>query len=214
VRVGNTVRRLPKGNLAFVYDLLVFLEDQGFPFAPRFLGMDEQGREILSYLEGEIWLESGSRLPDDLLEQAARAIRRSHDARAGSSLAQGSEIVAHHELGPHNTIFQDGHLVGFIDWDDAAPGTRLRDLANAIYNYVDVGHWANQTADEQARRIRLMCAAYGWDDLLAIINDFEADLQQALRNHEQAGRTSAIKICAEEVDWMRQRAQELRLALR
>ena len=44
--------------------------------------------------------------------------------------------------GQHNTIFLDGRLVGFIDWDDAAPGTRLRDLANAIYNYVDVSHWS------------------------------------------------------------------------
>ena len=103
-------------------------------------------------------------------------------------------------MGPHNTIFQDGHLVGFIDWDDAAPGTQLRDLANAVYNYVDVSHWANQTADEQARRIRLMCAAYGWDDPIALINDFEADLQQALRNHEQAGRVGAIKIFAKEVN--------------
>lgn len=90
----------------------------------------------------------------------------------------------------------------------------MRDLANAIYNYVDVNHWANQAAAEQARRIHLMGAAYGWDDPIAIITDFEADLQQALRNHEQAGRTGAIKIFAEEVDWMRQRAQELRLALR
>ena len=48
---------------------------------------------------------------------------------------------------------------------------------------------------------------------LAIVNDFEADLQQALRNHEQAGRTGAIKIFAEEVNWMRQRAQDLRLVL-
>ena len=32
------MRRLPKGNVAFVHDLLVFLEDQGFPFVPRFLG--------------------------------------------------------------------------------------------------------------------------------------------------------------------------------
>ncbi len=213
VCVGNTVRRLPKGNVAFVHDLLVFLEDQGFPFAPRFLGMDEQGREILSYLEGEIWPDSGSGLSDDLLEQAARAIRRYHDATAGSSLAQGSEIVAHHELGPHNTIFQDGHLVGFIDWDDATPGARLRDLANAIYNYVDISHWSNQEANEQTRRIRLMCVAYGWNDPIALVNDFEADLQQALRNHEQAGQTGAIKIFQEEVNWMRQRAQELRLAL-
>ena len=66
--------------------------------------------------------------------------------------------------GQHNTIFLDGRLVGFIDWDDAAPGTRLCDLANAIYNYVDVSHWSKQSTDEQARRIRLMCVAYGWND--------------------------------------------------
>jgi hypothetical protein len=77
---------------------------------------------------------------------------------------------------------------------------------------VDVSHWSKQSADEQARRINLMCAAYGWNDPLAIINDFEADVQQALRHHEQAGRTGAIKIFAEEVGWMRLRAQELRLA--
>jgi hypothetical protein len=214
VRVGNAVRRPAKGNAAFVHDLLLFLEDQSFPFAPRFFGRDGQGRDILSYLEGETWPGSGSGLSDDLLEQAARAIRRYHDVTAGSRLSQNHEIIAHHELGPHNTIFQGGHLVGFIDWDDAAPSTRLRDLANTIYNYVDVSHWSNQEASEQARRIHLMCAAYGWGDPIAIVNDFEADVQQALRNHEQAGRTGAIKIFQEEVRWMCQRAQELRLALR
>ncbi len=212
VRVENTVRRPAKGHAAFVHELLLFLEDQGFPFAPRFLGLDEQGRDILSYLEGKTWPDSGSELSDDLLEQAAKAIRRYHDATVGSKLSQGHEIVAHHELGPHNTIFQDGHLVGFIDWDDTVPGTQLRDLANAVYNSVDVSHWSNQEADEQARRMHLMCAAYGWDDPIALVNDFEADVQQALRNHEQAGRPGAIKVFTEKVDWMRQRAQELRLA--
>ncbi len=51
MRVRNTVHRLPKGNAAFVHTLLVFLEEQGFPLAPRFLGIDEQGREVLSYLD-------------------------------------------------------------------------------------------------------------------------------------------------------------------
>lgn len=212
VHVRNTVRRPAKDNAAFIHDLLLFLEGQDFPFAPRFLGRDERGRDILSYLEGETWSDSGSGLPDDLLVQAARAIRRYHDATAGTPLAQGSEVVAHHELGPHNTIFHEGRLVGFIDWDDAAPGTQLRDFANAVYHYVDVSHWAKQEASEQARRIGLMCAAYGWNDPIALVDDFEADLQQALRNHEQAGRAGAIKIFAEEVAWMRQRAQELRLA--
>ena len=197
VRVGNTVRRPPKSNAAFVHDLLLFLERQGFRYAPRFLGMDERGREILGYLEGQAWPDSGSRLSDDMLVQVAQIIRSYHNVTAGSTLAQSHEIVAHNELGPHNTIFHEHQVVGFIDWDDAAPGTRLRDFANAVYNYVDVGHWANQTADVQARRIRLMCAAYGWDDPIAIVDDFEADLKQALRNHEQAGRTGAVRVFQE-----------------
>ena len=79
------MRRPAKGNAAFVHDLLLFLEDQDSPFAPRFLGRDEQGRGILSYLEGENWPESGSGLSDDLLVQAARTIRQYHDVTAGSN---------------------------------------------------------------------------------------------------------------------------------
>jgi len=95
VRVGNTVRRPAKGNAAFVHDLLLFLEDQGFPFAPRFFGRDEQGR---GHPQLSRWR--------DLAGQWFQATRCS----AGSRLSQGREIVAHHELGPHNTNFQDGHL--------------------------------------------------------------------------------------------------------
>jgi len=214
VRIGNTVHRPSKSNAVFVHELLLWLEQQKFEFAPRFLGVDEQGRDILTYLEGQTWPGSGATLSDELLVQAAQIIRRYHDLTDGCPLAQGHEIVAHHELGPDNTIFRENRLIGLIDWDDAAPGTRLRDLANAVYNYIDVGHWSNQTADEQAQRIYLMCTAYGWDDPIALINDFEADLQQALRNHEQAGRVGAIKTFAAEVNWMRQRAQELRRAFR
>ena len=48
VRVGNTVRRFPKDNAPFVHDLLLFLEDQGFPFAPRFLGLDRKSTRLNS----------------------------------------------------------------------------------------------------------------------------------------------------------------------
>ncbi len=105
-------------------------------------------------------------------------------------------------------------LAALRDLANAAPGTRLRDLANAVYNYVDVSHWAKQAAGVQARRIQLMCTAYGWDDTIAIVNDIEADLRQALRNHEQAGRAGAVKVFRKAVSWMHIRAEELRQALR
>ncbi len=213
VRVGDTVRRPQKSHADFVHELLLFLEKQGFSFAPRFLGIDEQGREILSYLEGHTLPGSGYFLSDDLLVQAARVIRLLHDITAGSVLAHGHEVVAHSELGPHNTIFQDNRLIGLIDWDDAAPGTRLRDLANAVCCYVNVDY-RGWPVREQVRRIQLMCTTYGWDDPIAIVNDIEADLQQALRNHQQAGRAGAVKVFQEAVDWMCIRAEELRQALR
>jgi hypothetical protein len=36
-----------------VHQLLLHLEKKGFAGSPRFLGLDEQGREILTFLEGE-----------------------------------------------------------------------------------------------------------------------------------------------------------------
>jgi hypothetical protein len=212
VRVGDTVRRPQKSNATFVHDLLLFLEDKGFCEAPRFLGIDEQGREILSYIEGRTLPGSGYFLSDELLTQIASLIRRLHDVTAGTVLAQDHEIVAHNELGPHNTIFQNDRLVGLIDWDDAAPGTRLRDFANAVWCYVDVSH-RSWPASEQARRIQLMCTTYGWEDSIAIVNDIEADIQQALRNHEEAGRKGGVRVFRKEVNWMRIRAEELRQAL-
>nr|WP_026876336.1 hypothetical protein [Jiangella gansuensis] len=48
VRVGETVRRPVMPWSAAVQALLLHLEAVGFPYAPRFLGLDEHGREVLS----------------------------------------------------------------------------------------------------------------------------------------------------------------------
>ncbi len=202
VRVGDTVRRFTGPHSPFVHYLLRHLEAVGFGGAPRLLGVDEWGREILTFVEGEVPHDFGSYSPSDAkLANAARLIRRFHDATAGSALAAGAEIVAHNELGPHNTVFVGDEPVAFIDWDDAAPGTRLFDLANAVWCFVDVGEGGCPVA-EQARRVRLICDAYGWRDTDAIVDEIRADLLGALANHERAGRTKAADIFREMVRWI------------
>jgi len=52
VRVGDTVRRRPAARAGFVHGLLAFFERAGWDGAPRFLGFDGQGREILSFVDG------------------------------------------------------------------------------------------------------------------------------------------------------------------
>lgn len=60
VRVGETVRRTVPERAEFVHALLLYLEDCGWPGAPRFLGIDESDRQMLSYLPGHVaWLAPG-----------------------------------------------------------------------------------------------------------------------------------------------------------
>ena len=59
VRVGDTVHRRPGVRAGFVHELLGFFQQSGWPGAPRFLGFDEQGREILSFMDGHVaWWRS------------------------------------------------------------------------------------------------------------------------------------------------------------
>ena len=48
VRVGDTVRRPTAGRA--VHALLTYLEQVGFPYSPRLLGVDQHGREVLTYV--------------------------------------------------------------------------------------------------------------------------------------------------------------------
>jgi hypothetical protein len=117
VRVGQTVRRALHQRSDYVHALLRHLEAVGFDGAPRLLGIDAQGREVLTYLPGEVIIRSPVWLSDARLDSAARLIRRFHDATAGSSLAGDQEVVGHGDLGPHNLVFDSDAAVGIIDWD-------------------------------------------------------------------------------------------------
>ena len=93
VRVGETVRRPMCPRSSFVHELLRFLEAAGFGGAPRIMGVDERGREVLSFIEGRVpHGEEGRRLSDAHLVNAAALIRHLHDATAGSGLAARSQI--------------------------------------------------------------------------------------------------------------------------
>jgi hypothetical protein len=53
-RRGATIRRSTGPWTPAVHGLLRHLEVADFQGAPRVLGLDEQGREVLTYLEGEV----------------------------------------------------------------------------------------------------------------------------------------------------------------
>jgi hypothetical protein len=63
VRVGDTVRRAAGSSAPAVRELLLHLEAVGFDGAPRHLGTDQLGREVLSWIEGDVPLPPYRRKP-------------------------------------------------------------------------------------------------------------------------------------------------------
>jgi len=82
-RVGDTVRRRAGPWTPAVHALLRFLEGAGFE-APRARGIDEWGREVLEYIEGDAHSGWPEPMPDwvtddDHLAAGAGLLRRYHD---------------------------------------------------------------------------------------------------------------------------------------
>lgn len=190
VKVGGTVRRKADPN-PYVYDLLKHLEAQGFAHSPRFLGRDEQGREILTYLEGDV---PGNNYPeiepymwsDHVLTQLAKLLRSYHDATTGFVTPHESvnrypdetrnEVVCHNDAALYNIVFNDQQPVGMIDFDMAGPGPRLWDIAYTLYTSVPLAGFAPGDKDREVvpydrelhatlrkRRIELFFQSYGID---------------------------------------------------
>lgn len=167
VRVGETVRRPAAAE--FVRRVLVFLGERGWDGAPRWLGVDERGRDVLSYLDGDVpWRPErhGEVRTDGALARVAGLVRELHDLTAGTELAAGGEVVCHNDLSPKNTVYRDdgrGLLpVAFLDWDIAAPGRRVHDVAHVCWQYVGLGPDAHP--DRAAAQVRLVADAYGLDE--------------------------------------------------
>lgn len=190
VRIGNTVRRPIGYWSAGVHELLKHLEKQGFEGAPRFLGIDDSGREILTFVTGDvvqpelepyIW-------SDETLAVLARLMRQFHDAT--QSFTPNSEdkwqlkydndaeyeVICHNDAAFYNLIFRNGEPAALIDFDMAGPGPRLWDIAYTLYTSVPLGgftpdrssgtmdviiYQCEKHAAERRRRIHLFFGSYG-----------------------------------------------------
>lgn len=153
VRVGDTVRRPVSDVSQRVRHLLDFLQSAGFQGAPRFLGVDESGRDTLSFVPGDT---AGRPWPSWVADESsaisvARLVRSYDDAaqrlgvpdwaRTGedadphgcpSSIAGPATFLAHMDITPENVVFRDGTAVALIDFDLVRPATRVEEVANLL----------------------------------------------------------------------------------
>jgi hypothetical protein len=184
VRIGNVVHKQAAPWTPSVHALLRHLEEAGVEGVPRALGFDDQGRQMLSFLPGEM---IGGRDPwpawvhaDSTLRQVGQWLRRVHDVTAefvppaeerwftGSTMRPGW-IVGHQDAAPFNAVMDGDRLVGFFDWDTASPSPREVDLAFSALLWVPLTspgageQLGSDELEDRSRRLHLLLDAYGYD---------------------------------------------------
>lgn len=197
VRVGNTVRKPWTDNTPVVHSYLAALRSRHVD-APRLLGRDEDGRQIVEFVEGTIAL-SQRPLDIDALRRVGRMIRRIHDASESIPIpdpdgwklplpADNPNLMCHNDLAPWNLVTGDRWV--FIDWDGAGPSTRLWDLAYAAQAFGVLNQGA--PVESAASRLRAFVDGYGADTLLrealpAAIVKRTAAMFELLRTSNETG---------------------------
>jgi Ser/Thr protein kinase RdoA (MazF antagonist) len=166
VRIGGTVRRPTRPWTPAVHALLDHLSER-IPCVPRVLGLDDTGREILSYLPGRVVDVDTERLTVAQLASMVRWTRGFHTAVADFTHPgpwryfpiQRPTLVGHNDIAPHNACFAGDELAGVFDWDMAGPTDPLAELAFLAWNGVPL--WRDIGAAAAAERVTVIAATYG-----------------------------------------------------
>lgn len=205
VRIGGTVRR-PMGSWSTaVHALLLHLEAQGFPGAPRVLGVDGD-YELLSFIPGRTpalpppqWSRT-----DQAATSVASLLRSYHDAvlefdfhrwtnwadfvpkpyRAGG-------ILGHNDTVRSNVVFseKDCTAIALIDFDRAAPSSVVYELAVAASQWIPLR--GEEDDDDTAsglrtsNRLRKFLDDYGVDDSAQ-----RSEILAAIEDNEERNRTT------------------------
>ena len=179
-RVDNAVHRPAGPWTRSVHALLRHVRAVGFTAVPEPLGFDDAGKEIVTFLEGEVsnYPLSAAAASEEALVSAARLLRAYHEATS-SFLAQNPEshtwllpsrtpveVVCHGDFAPYDVVLNGRQAVGIIDFDTAHPGPRIWDIAYALYRWAPFTNQQNpdRLGDlaTQISRARLFCDAYGF----------------------------------------------------
>jgi hypothetical protein len=217
-RVGDRVVRPRSPHHGAIDALLHHVRARGFTGAPQPRAVRADGNEELDFIPGDVatlpfpaWA-----LHDRWLASTAALLRRFHDAGAGFVAPAGSswceelmdpsgvaEVVNHNDVCPENVVCRDGAAVALLDFDFAAPGRRVWDLATFARMCVPME--ADEDAARTGRagldagaRLRLVADAYGLPpgraELVEIIGGQIEDSGEFLRRRVTAGEPAFVEL--------------------
>lgn len=179
-RRGELVERPAPRNARALHAHLLALKEQGFDVAPAPVGLTADGRQQLTFIPGDVALPPFPdwAMTEAALESVGRLLGRLHEAGAAVAVdtraewprdladPEGGTMLCHNDVCPENVVFRDGRAVALIDFDLAAPGRPLWDLAMTARYWVpmlDPGSAAalHPPGLDAAARLRVLADGYG-----------------------------------------------------
>ena len=182
VRSGAFVLRPTNPYSATIHRFLKALRKTGFQGASLPVEIGDDCRERLMYIEGDVpvppfpaWAQS-----DKALASITRLISSFHEASRKVAIPRGSwseemadpeggPIICHNDICLENVVFRDGEAVAFLDFDFAAPGRPIYDLAALALMCVPIDD--DRSAErrgwvlvDRPTRLRLVADIYGLRD--------------------------------------------------
>lgn len=142
VRRGEFVLRPSNPHSNSVHSFLRKLRSTGFEGASLPVEIQDDGRERLVFIEGEVpvppfpaWART-----NDALASIAVLMRSFHEASSQVPVGPGTwsdemadpaggSMICHNDVCLENVVFRNGRAIGLLDFDFAAPGRPIRDLA-------------------------------------------------------------------------------------
>ena len=210
IQVGNIVYRDIKPQSKSIHRLLLHLEKKGIQFCPRFLGLNDNNQEMLSFVEGET-IEDYPEINEIqskvmAVQMAVKMLREYHDATLDFERYPDdiwflnyegelqTEVICHNDFAPYNVTYKNNRPIGLIDFDTACPAPRIWDVAYAVYHFVPLGmdiynpdtnkyRRYDQTLDCSERRLLLstFLDTYGIEDFSEVLENVIMRLQALVK---------------------------------
>ncbi len=119
----------------------------------------------------------------------------------------GGPVLCHNDVCLENVVFRDGLAVALIDFDFAAPGRRVFDLATFARMCVPINDETNAQQvgwepNDRPARLRIIADAYGLDaeERDALLHALDLSLQgdgEFVRRRVEAGEPGFVKMWEE-----------------
>ncbi len=220
VRQGSHVLRPGNEHSETIHQALAALRTAGFDGASNPIGIEPDGRERLDFIEGDVPLPPYPQWAraDEALASVTVLMRNLHDASTGIDLGSGTwstemadpkrgPVLCHNDVCLENVVFKDGRAVALLDFDFAAPGRRVFDIASFACMCVPIDDRVNAARlgwpdQDLPGRLRLIADTYGLEagERVEVLEFLDRSIDAAgefVRRRVEAGEPGFVKMWEE-----------------